>query len=130
MEKLRADILNGKVLDLIEGYVLNVEGKGAKNRVVPISASLAKAIIDWQFLASAEGLILRNLGRNKDPGESISTTGLYNIVQKRGAMIKNPSCGHMISGALRPSWDAWLVYPLSRSVNSWGMPISRPPRNI
>jgi len=40
-----------------------------------------------QFLVSAEGLFLRSLGRNKEPGESISTTGLYNIVQKRGEMI-------------------------------------------
>jgi len=68
-------------------YVLNVKGKGAKDRVVPISERLAEAIIDWQFLVDADGLILRSLGRNKEPGESISTTGLYNIVQKRGAMI-------------------------------------------
>ncbi len=73
-----------------ERYVLNVTGKGAKDRVVPINERLAEAIIDWQFLVSAEGLILRSLGRNKEPGASISTTGLYNIVQKRGAMIGKP----------------------------------------
>jgi integrase len=71
-------------------YVLNVKGKGAKDRVVPISERLAEAIIDWQFLVSAEGLILRSLGRNKVPKDSISTTGLYNIVQKRGSMIGKP----------------------------------------
>ncbi len=70
--------------------MLNVKGKGAKDRVVPISERLAEAIIDWQFLVDAEGLILRSLGRNKMPGDSISTTGLYNIVQKRGAMIGKP----------------------------------------
>lgn len=59
-------------------YVLNVKGKEAKDRVVPINERLAEAIIDWQFLVNAEGLILRSLGRNKVPGESISTTGLYN----------------------------------------------------
>ena len=74
-----------------ERYVLNVTGKGAKDRVVPINNRLAEAIIDWQFLVNAEGLILRSLGRNKEPGESISTTGLYNIVQKRGAMIGKPA---------------------------------------
>ncbi len=73
-----------------ERYVLNVTGKGAKDRVVPINERLAEAIIDWQFLVNAEGLILRSLGRNKEPGESISTTGLYNIVQKRGRMIGEP----------------------------------------
>lgn len=71
-------------------YVLNVTGKGAKSRVVPISDRLAEAIIDWQFLIDVEGLILRSLGRNKVPGDSISTTGLYNIVLKRGAMIGKP----------------------------------------
>ncbi len=73
-----------------ERYVLNVHGKGAKDRVVPISERLAEAIIDWQFLVDTEGLILRSLGRNRVPGESISTTGLYNIVQKRGTMIGKP----------------------------------------
>ncbi len=71
-------------------YVLNVTGKGAKSRVVPISTKLAEAIIDWQFLIDTEGLILRSLGRNKEPGDSISATGLYNIVQKRGRMIGKP----------------------------------------
>ena len=71
-------------------YVLNVTGKGAKSRVVPISDRLADAIIDWQYLIDVEGLILRSLGRNKEPKDSISTTGLYNIVQKRGAMIGKP----------------------------------------
>ncbi len=71
-------------------YVLNVTGKGAKSRVVPISTKLAEAIIDWQFLIDTEGLILRSLGRNKEPGDSISTTGVYNIVQKRGEMIGKP----------------------------------------
>jgi len=67
-----------------------VTGKGAKSRVVPITDRLAEAIIDWQFLIDTEGLILRSLGRNRVPGDSISTTGLYNIVQKRGAMIGKP----------------------------------------
>ncbi|MDP8285564.1 MAG: site-specific integrase [Candidatus Electryonea clarkiae] len=70
--------------------VLNVKGKGAKDRVVPINKNLAEAIIDWGFLIGTDGFILRSLGRNKKPGESISTTGLYYIVQKRGAMIGKP----------------------------------------
>ena len=59
-------------------------------RVVPINKNLAEAIIDWGFLIGTDGVILRSLGRNKKPGESISTTGLYYIVQKRGAMIGKP----------------------------------------
>ena len=70
--------------------VINVKGKGAKDRVVPINKNLAEAIVDWGFLIGADGFILRSLGRNKKPGENISTTGLYYIVQKRGALIGKP----------------------------------------
>ena len=89
----REEAANIQFTDIIKQdkrYVLNVTGKGAKNRVVPVSDRLAEAIIDWQFLIDTEGLILRSLGRNKEPKDSISTTGLYNIVQKRGAMIGKP----------------------------------------
>jgi len=89
----REEAANLQFTDIVKQdrrYVLNVTGKGAKSRVVPISDRLAEASIDWQFLINSEGLILRSLGRNRVPGESISTTGLYNIVQKRGKMIGKP----------------------------------------
>jgi len=89
----REEAANLRFSDIVKQdnrYVLNVMGKGAKSRVVPISPRLAEAIIDWQFLIDTEGLILRSLGRDKVPKDSISTTGLYNIVQKRGAMIGKP----------------------------------------
>jgi site-specific recombinase XerD len=38
--------------------VLNVQGKGAKDRVVPISDRLAEALIDWQFFVGPEGKVL------------------------------------------------------------------------
>jgi integrase len=84
------NLLFDDVVKQNERHVLNVKGKGAKDRVVPINDRLAEAIIDWQFLVGSKGLILRSLGRNQEPGESISTTGLYNIVQKRGKMIGKP----------------------------------------
>jgi integrase len=71
-------------------YVLNVAGKGAKDRVVPINERLAKAILSWQDLVGPKGNILRSLGRNRKPGKSISATALYNIVQKRGSLIGKP----------------------------------------
>ena len=73
--------------------VLDVKGKGAKDRVVPISDRLAKAIEEWAGIAHAgrEEYILRSLGRNKIPGDSISTTAVYDLVQKRGALIGKPN---------------------------------------
>jgi len=67
--------------------VLNVKGKGAKDRVVPISDRLANAIDTWAGVVGNEGRMLRSLGRNRMPGERLSTTALYNLVQKRGAMM-------------------------------------------
>jgi len=95
-------------------YVLNVTGKGAKSRVVPINDHLAEAIIDCQFLIDVEGLILRSLGRDRIPKDSISTTGLYNIVQKRGAIIGKPE--------LRPHDLRRTYAELGRRA---GMPISQ-----
>lgn len=71
--------------------VLQVHGKGAKDRVIPISDRLANAIDQWAAtLGESEGRILRSLGRNRKPGDSITSTALYYMVQKRGAMIGKP----------------------------------------
>ncbi len=86
----REEAASLKFSDMIkqdDRYVLNVSGKGAKDRIIPISQRLAEAVVDWQFLVGPDGYVLRSVGRNKEPGDSISTTGLYNIVQKRGKLI-------------------------------------------
>ncbi len=70
--------------------VLDVEGKGAKDRVVTVNDRLGEAILDWKFLVGPDGFLLRSLGRNKVPGDSISTTAFYDIVQKRGKLIGKP----------------------------------------
>ncbi len=70
--------------------VLDVKGKGAKDRVIPISDKLAEAISEWGVVVGSEMTVLRSLGRNKKPGESMSTTALYNLVQKRGELIGKP----------------------------------------
>jgi integrase len=66
---------------------LDVRGKGAKNRIVPISNDLANAISEWGNVVGGQGYILRSLGRDKKPGEHLSTTSLYKIVQKRGEIM-------------------------------------------
>ncbi|MEA3345174.1 MAG: tyrosine-type recombinase/integrase [Chloroflexota bacterium] len=80
--------------------VLDVNGKGAKMRVVPISDRLAEAIEEWCARTGGQGWVLRSLGRSKELGKSISPTELYNIVQKRGAMIglSAPVCAGRTGG--------------------------------
>jgi len=67
--------------------VLAIEGKGAKNRTVPISDSLANAIDEWAGVVGGEGYILRSLGMAREVGESMTPVAIFNVVRKRGAMI-------------------------------------------
>jgi integrase len=41
----------------------------------------------WGRVVGRSGRVLRSLGRDKVPGDSISTTAIYHLVQKRGAII-------------------------------------------
>ena len=67
--------------------VLNVTGKGAKDRIIPISDTLANALSAWGAVVGGSGHVLRSLGRSKQLGDKMTTTALYNLVQKRGGMI-------------------------------------------
>jgi integrase len=67
--------------------VLAIEGKGAKDRTVPISDALANAIDKWAGVVGGQGYILRSLGMNREPGESMTPVAIFNTVHKRGAMI-------------------------------------------
>ena len=84
--------------------VLGMENKDAMDQMVPISDRLAEALLDWKFLVGPKGRVLRSLGRNKVPKESISTTGLYNIVRKRGKMIGKPNLQGVDLEFLFPVW--------------------------
>ena len=67
--------------------VLAIEGKGAKNRTVPISDALANAIDRWAGVVGNEGYVLHSLGMNQEPGENVTAVAIFNVVRKRGAMI-------------------------------------------
>lgn len=90
----RLEAVNLQFSDVIEQHVngktrtvLNVKGKGAKDRVVPVSDALADAIRAWAEVVGNDGYILRSLGRDKQPGEKMTSTALYNLVRKRGQLI-------------------------------------------
>jgi site-specific recombinase XerD len=74
----------GKMRDVLE-----VTGKGAKSRVIPISAILAHRLREWKDITGG-GLVARSLGMGKELGESISAVGIFKLVNRYGAMIGIP----------------------------------------
>jgi integrase/recombinase XerC len=70
--------------------VLDVAGKGSKDRVVPISDDLANLIDTWGRRVGNAGPIIRSLGRNRQPGESMSAVALFKLVRRYGARIGKP----------------------------------------
>lgn len=70
--------------------VINVRGKGAKDRAVPIRATLAADIAAWGQEIDADGYLLRSLGRGNAVGESLTAVSLFRIVAKYGGRIGKP----------------------------------------
>lgn len=75
---------NGKMRDVLE-----VTGKGAKDRVIPISRLLADRLREWNDTVGG-GLVARSLGMKKELGKSLSAVGVFQIVRKYGIMIDVP----------------------------------------
>ncbi len=66
--------------------VLNVHGKGAKDRVVPLSNALSAAIQEWQAIIG-EGYIVRSVTKGGVLGKRLSSVGIYHLVAEAGAAI-------------------------------------------
>jgi len=74
--------------------VLNVTGKGAKDRIVPISNSLAEALEDWKAIVG-NGRIARSVTKGDKIGKSISAIGIFHIANNAGKVIgKNDLAPH------------------------------------
>ncbi len=69
--------------------VLQVKGKGAKDRVIPISDKLGKQLREWRDMAGG-GHVARSLGMGKKLGKSISAVAVFHLVNKYGAQIGIP----------------------------------------
>jgi len=83
---------NGKMRDVLE-----VTGKGAKDRVIPISSLLAGKLREWRDLVGGGlvphqhgALVARSLGMKKELGESMSAVAVFLIVRRYGKMIDVP----------------------------------------
>jgi integrase len=71
--------------------VLEIHGKGSKDRVVPISDKLAEVLDAWAARTGGrDGKIARSLGMALELGDSLSTPQMYNIVRAHGAQIGKP----------------------------------------
>ena len=76
---------NGKMRDVLE-----VRGKGAKNRVIPIKPILAERLREWKEITGG-GRISRSLGRDKKMGNSMSGVAIFHLVNKYGKKIGLPN---------------------------------------
>jgi len=74
----------GKMRDVLE-----VTGKGAKGRVIPISSLLAERFQEWREVVGG-GLVARSLGMKKELGKSMSGVAAFQIVRRYGKMIDAP----------------------------------------
>lgn len=74
----------GKMRDVLE-----VMGKGAKSRVIPISAVLARRLREWKDITGG-GFVARSLGMSKTLGKSMSSVSIFKLVGRYGAMIGIP----------------------------------------
>lgn len=70
--------------------VLEVAGKGDKQRQVPISDQLAAALDAWGADVDGGGRVLRSVSAAGGVGESLSAVGLFKLVQRYGAEIGRP----------------------------------------
>lgn len=70
--------------------VIQVRGKGAKDRTVPIRASLAADMMAWSAEIGVDGYVLRSLGRGNRLGEGLTAVSLFRIVAKYGKQIGKP----------------------------------------
>jgi site-specific recombinase XerD len=69
--------------------VLNVTGKGAKDRVVPINDRLAAALDSWRSIAGP-GFVARSITKGGALGDSLSAIGVFHIVRGTGEAIGKP----------------------------------------
>jgi integrase len=75
---------SGKMRD-----VLQLTGKGSKDRVIPISSLLADRLREWHDIVGG-GLVARSLGMKKELGTSLSAVAAFQIVRKYGVLIGIP----------------------------------------
>ncbi len=70
--------------------VLNIRGKGAKRRVVPVGRDLAATLADWRWRVGG-GQVARSVAKGGALGEKLSAVGIFYIVRSAGQAIGAPA---------------------------------------
>ena len=74
----------------IERTILNVTGKGAKDRAVPISAELAGLLTEWGQWGPRQGAVVLAMDRNGNMRGPLTGQSVLEIVRKLGRRIGLP----------------------------------------
>lgn len=89
-EELAGLTFAGVILQPVAGRfrtVLNVRGKGAKDRVIPINDRLAAALDSWGVVVGGNGYVARSITKGGEINGSLSVTSIFSIVRSAGASI-------------------------------------------
>jgi integrase/recombinase XerD len=70
--------------------MLDVRGKGAKDRVIPIQPLLAERLRAWKMVVG-QGFVACPLGMKKQIGKSMSAVAVFHLVRKYGKLIDMPN---------------------------------------
>lgn len=94
---LRCNELSNLTFDALmqqgDRTILQVRGKGSKDRIIPISIRLAQILEDWHKI-TGDGYIARSLGMNRELGERLSDVQIYRIVAQYGGKIGKELAPH------------------------------------
>lgn len=67
--------------------VLNVTGKGAKDRAIPINERLAADLDVWAAELGGDGHVIRSISRGGEMGDNLTAVSLFRMVNKYGERL-------------------------------------------
>jgi len=89
LAELNFSKLRTRPVQSVQRPILHVTGKGAKDRIVPISAELNSILLDWRLTVRG-GRVARAVRKGDNIGPSLSPMGIWNIVNDAGTAIGQP----------------------------------------
>ena len=91
LANLKFDAIKSQPTKKGDRTVLEVKGKGAKDRVIPINETLAKRLHEWQRIAGGEYIARSMLRKSKtELDDSMSAVAIFQLVSRYGEKIGKP----------------------------------------